>query len=110
MAAYGCALLASYDRQIALLRAAKYWYVLPIYASMLAIYAGVIAMSAAPLSRLREQAPERWLLGVAFLAAAFVLLTALTGFVWWLNEGYAVRKLVAERGSLAAMLPGATLE
>lgn len=105
VAAYGRALLAGYDRQIALLRTAKYWYVLPLYASALTAFAGVIAMSAAPLGRLREQAPERWLLGVGFLAGVFVLLTALMGFVWWLNEGYAVRKLAAERESLAAMVP-----
>jgi len=106
VAAYSRALVAGYDRQIALLRTAKYWYVLPIYASMLAIHAGVVAMTAAPLGRRREQAPERWLLGVGFLAAVFVLTTALMGFVWWLNEGYAVRKLTAERESLTAMLPG----
>lgn len=105
VAAYGRALLAGYDRQIALLRSAKYWYVLPLYVSMLAMYAGVIAMSAGPLGRLREQAPERWLLGVGFLVAVFVLMTALMGGVWWLNERYAVRKLTAERESLAAMLP-----
>jgi hypothetical protein len=67
---------AGYDRQIALWRSAKYWYVLPLYASMLTAFAGVVAMSAAPL-----------------------------GFIWWLNEGYAVRKLAAERESLAAMSP-----
>jgi hypothetical protein len=104
--AYGRALLAGYDRQIALLRTAKYWYVLPIYASMLTIYAGIVANTAAPLGRLREQAPARWLLGVGFLTAVFLLMTALCGLVWWLNEGYAVRKLAAERESLAALLPG----
>ncbi len=104
VAAYGQALLAGYDRQIALLRSAKYWYVLPIYASMLMIYAGVVAMTAAPLGHLKEQSPERWLLGVAILAAMFLLLTAAAAFVWWLNEGYAVRKLTADRDSLAAML------
>jgi hypothetical protein len=105
VAAYGRTLLASYDRQIALLRTAKYWYVLPLYAGMLAVYAGMISKIAAPLGRLREQAPERWLLGVAFLVLVFVFLTAASGFVWWLNERYAVRKLTAERESLAAMLP-----
>jgi hypothetical protein len=105
VAAYGSALLAGYDRQIALLRTAKYWYVLPLYAGMLAIYAGVIAQSAAPLARLQEQAPERWLLGVGFLAVVFMLMTALMGLVWWLNERYTVRKLAAARDSLAAMLP-----
>jgi len=104
--AYGRALLAGYDRQIALLRTAKYWYVLPIYASMLTIYAGIVANIAAPLARLRGQSFHRWLLGVGFLAGVFVLITALTALVWWLNESYAVRKLAVERESLAAMLPG----
>jgi uncharacterized protein involved in response to NO len=105
VAAYGRALLAGYDRQIALLRTAKYWYVLPLYASMLTIYAGIIAVSAARLAQVREQSPDRWLIGVGFLAGVFLLMTALAGLVWWLNEGYAVRKLVAARQSLAAMLP-----
>jgi hypothetical protein len=105
VAAYGSALMAGYDRQIALLRSAKYWYVLPLYVSSLTILAGVVAQIAAPLGRLREQAPERWLLGVGFLATVFLLMTALMGVVWWLNERYAVRKLVAARDSLAAMLP-----
>jgi uncharacterized protein involved in response to NO len=89
----------------ALLRTAKYWYVLPLYASMLTIYAGIIAVSAARLAQVREQSPDRWLIGVGFLAGVFLLMTALAGLVWWLNEGYAVRKLVAARQSLAAMLP-----
>ena len=104
VAAYGRALLAGYDHQIALLRSAKYWYVLPIYASMLTILAGVVAMTAAPLGRLREQSPERWLLGLGILAGMFLLVTAVAAAVWWLNEGYAVRKLTADRDSLAAML------
>jgi hypothetical protein len=103
---YGRALMAGYDRQIALLRTAKYWYVLPLYAGMLVMYAGIAAKSVAPLSHLREQAPQRWLLGLAFLAAVFLLMTVFTGFAWWLNERYTVRKLVAARDNLAAMLPG----
>jgi len=106
VAAYGRSLLANYDRQIALLRTAKYWYVLPLYASMLTIYAGVVARSAAQLGRLRAQAPARWFTGVALLAVEFVLLTGVMGFVWWLNERHAVRKLTAERESLEVMLPG----
>jgi hypothetical protein len=104
VAAYGAALIAAYDRQIALLRTAGFWYVLPLYAGMLAIYAGIVAQSADALGRLRQQAPERWLLGVGFLAAVFLLMTALAAFVWWLNERYTVRKLAAARASLAATI------
>ena len=106
VAAYGRALLAGYDRQIALLRTAKYWYVLPLYASAMTVYAGVIAMTAGPLGRFREHDPGRWFMGVAILGGTFLLLTAVFGFVWWLNEGYAVRKLAAERERLLGMLPG----
>lgn len=106
VSAYGGALLARYDRQIALLRSVKYWYLLPLYVSELTIYAGVLTtVPAGALARARAQRPGLWLAAMAFLVAMPILLTAFTGFAWWLNEGYSAKKLAAERRSLAAMLP-----
>ncbi|MBL8227205.1 MAG: hypothetical protein JNL98_01955 [Bryobacterales bacterium] len=81
---YQAALLARYDRQIALLKSVRYWYVLPLWASAITLVA--------------VKARDPWSRRVGGFAAAMTLLSA--GVVW-LNEVYGVRKLREERDRIA---------
>jgi hypothetical protein len=85
MRAYQAALLERYDRQIALLRRVKYWYVAPFYAWMLL----VLLMVPAPPAR---KIPY------------FIFFTSFSGIAVWLNESYGVRKLRKARGEVESML------
>lgn len=105
VAAYGLEVLEGYDRQIALLRTAKYWYVLPLSISAATIFAGVIVQMAGPMARLWQQSPGRWFVATGLLMASVTTAAAVMGFVWWLNEKYMVPKLIGERDRLAALLP-----
>lgn len=81
---YQAALLARFDRQIRLLQRVKYWYVLPLYAWILL----AIVSSRPSAARIPT------LIGA----------TALAGFIVWLNERYAVRKLLEQRERAEALL------
>jgi hypothetical protein len=83
---YQLALLARYDHQIRLLKRVKYWYVLPAYLWMLLVIVSV---------------PSRFPGG---RVAHFVIVTAFALFVVWLNEGYGVRKLRAERRNTESLI------
>ena len=87
LASYRAELLERYDRQIRLLKTAKYWYVLPLWL-------GLMILSASSLSG------GHW---VAFLAQA-ALFTAVNAGVWWLNEGPGVRAIQRKRQELALLL------
>ncbi|MFN7919614.1 MAG: hypothetical protein U0Q16_05930 [Bryobacteraceae bacterium] len=81
---YQAAVLDRYDRQIALLSRVKYWYVAPLYAWMLL---ALFAVPPPPMGRL----------------APFIAVTAFSGFVIWLNESYAARKLHKARQEAATL-------
>jgi hypothetical protein len=78
---YRRALIAKYDHQIRLLRTVKFWYLLPLYVGLTTANAGLLRMLSA------NHAPT------LFVAINFVLATVFFGFVWWLNEVRAVRKI-----------------
>lgn len=84
---YQAALLSRYDTQIRLLRRVKYWYVLPLYLWMLL----VIAMTS-PSNAIGRR------IGGGIFVTVFSL------FVIWLNEGYAVKKLIEKRKKAEALL------
>lgn len=93
--AYRQALLDSFDRQIALLRSVKYWYLLPVWI-------GLIGLSLA-----------QWRTHHSAMACvvSITVYTAIFGAVWWLNESPGVRYLQrkqAELGSLIQELEGVT--
>jgi hypothetical protein len=67
-----------YDYQIQLLRNVKFWYLLPLYIGIVSV--NVVSN------------PGKY----GFLAVA----TALFAVIWWLNEGYGVRKLKKEKAAL----------
>jgi hypothetical protein len=82
------ALLSKYDRQIALLKHVKYWYLLPPYAGLLLASAGVM---------IAQNAKGQPFWPQAIAAAAY---TAVFGFIWWLNEHSAAGYLRRERAQL----------
>ena len=86
---YQAALLDRYDHQIKLLSRVKYWYVLPLYAFMLL---GLAWGPRPPLGTVRT----------------FLIVTAVSAFVIWLNESYAVRKLKAARKKAQSLLEDET--
>ena len=85
---YQTALLDRYDKQIRALRRARWSYVFPAYLWMVLVV--VNAPGRSPLRRLME----------------FLVVTAFSSFVVWLNENYAVRKLRAAREKAESMLQG----
>jgi hypothetical protein len=93
LAEYRDAILNKFDRQIWLLKNAKFWYVLPLYVAMMLFY-GVVALKVAAAGLY-----PRWF-DFAFPVGA----TLFCGFVWWLNESYGVRKLRREREALRRRL------
>ena len=82
--AYQAAMLERYDRQIALLRRVKYWYVAPLYAWMLLV---LFTSPVPPGGR----------------APYFLAFTGFSALVVWLNESYGVRKLRKARAEAAAL-------
>jgi hypothetical protein len=88
LVAYQRELLERYDRQIGLLRGAKYWYILPFWA-------GLVCSAAAVWVRTGN------LIGCGMLVA---MATAMNAGLWWLNEGVGVRYLRRKRGELIALM------
>jgi hypothetical protein len=82
---YRAALLERYDRQIALLRRVKYWYVAPLYGWMMLV---LFTVPLPPLAR------------VPF----FILFTAFAAFIVRLNEFYAVRILREARQNAESLI------
>lgn len=80
-------LLERYDRQIQLLKSAKYWYILPFWT-------GLLFSAIAGLERTGDLA--RFGLMVA-------LVTLLNATLWWLNEVIGVRCLQNKRRDLSAL-------
>jgi hypothetical protein len=85
---YQAALLERFDRQIRLVSRVKYWYLLPLYVSV------IVSASKTWLRR-----PAAALLGLAIVGAVFV-------FIWWLNEVAGVRRLQQARARVADMFEG----
>jgi hypothetical protein len=94
LASYRQALTENYDHQIRLLRNVKYWYVLPPYIGVLTLSAGI----------LMEVSKHRPLNPKDFVSPA--ICTTVSVLIWWLNEGYGVRKLRKERESLLEATKG----
>jgi hypothetical protein len=91
LGAYRGALVERYDRQIRLLGSVKYWYLLPMWI-------GIVISTIGVLLNKSQQRPIGW---YDFLSPA--IYTAIFAFVWWLNESYGVRRLIAERGRVLAL-------
>lgn len=89
------ALLQKYDYQIRLLRNVKYWYLLPPYAGLLLVSAGMISA----LYRARQ---PLWPVYIAV-----VVYTLVFAAIGWLNEVTAVGRLQRERERLASELQSA---
>ena len=88
MSDYHRALLDSYDRQIALVKDVKYWYLLPIWS-------GLVALSLAQW-RIRRD---------SFTCAVVITTYTLTyAFIWWINESPGIRYLKRKRAELAALI------
>jgi hypothetical protein len=88
LASYRAELLERYNRQIRLLKHAKYWYVLPFWV-------GLMIHAASLLTDGRHWVP--------FLAMS-TFVTVVNAGVWWLNEGPGVRNLERRRQELAMYL------
>ena len=80
-------LLERYDRQIRLLKSARYWYILPFWA-------GLLFSAAASLERNGNLAGFGLMVG---------WVTLVNAAVWWLNDGVGVRYLQDKRRKLAAL-------
>lgn len=90
VAAYREGLLSVYSNQMALLKSAIFWYLLPMWS-------GLVALALA-----------QWRIGhntVAWLAS-IVLQTLLFGFIWWLNKSPGVRYLQRKQAELAVLIHG----
>lgn len=97
LVAFQQALLGKYDHQIRLLRSVKYWYLLPPYAGLLLISAGM-------LSDLVAAHLPMW--PVSLAVAAYTLLF---GALWWLNEIKGVQRLQRDRARLLEEMESAAL-
>ena len=96
-AAFRSALISKIDHQIRLLRNVKFWYLLPMYVGLVVFSAGGIRDHAATGTLSWRDA-----VGPLFYTLVFA-------GIWWLNEGYAVRKLERWKTKLAAGIqPGDT--
>ena len=85
LAGYQRALVLKCDHQIRLSRSVKFWYLLPMYIGLLISSAGI----------LRESAETR---ALTWADAIYPLIyTLVFAGVWWLNEVYAVRRLLRMR-------------
>jgi len=88
LAGFRQALLRKYEHQIRLLKSVKYWYLLPPYAGLMLVSAGI----------LRESAAKGRAAWSALIVAA--VCTAVFAGVWWLNEVHGVRWLNRQRAQL----------
>jgi len=84
LAAYRRAVLERFDRQIRVVRSAKYWYILPFWAGLMLNAAAFYERTGVTL---------RFLLLVVFV-------TALNAALWWVNDVAAVRYLQGKRREL----------
>ena len=91
LSGYNRLLLESYEQQIRLLRGVKYWYLLPMYA-------GMVVTSVGSWLRLHGAGKTPW-----GPVVSMVIVTAGCGFVWVLNEVYAVRCLEKLKRELKGM-------
>jgi len=89
-AAFQIALVSKIDHQIRLLRNVKFWYLLPMYV-------GLVVFSAGGIRDHAISGTLSWRDAVGPL-----LYTLVFAGIWWLNEGYAVRKLEEWKTKLAA--------
>ena len=92
LASYTQALVGRYDHQIRLLKSDKYWYLLPLYAGLLILSAGI------SFERAQRGAPA----GLDLIGP--VLATVVFGVVWWINEVPVVRRLRRERAELVSIV------
>lgn len=88
LALYRRALMERYDGQIRLARTVKYWFLLPLW----------IGLSLQAVASLADRG------GIFKFSAIMILATVGNVFVWWLNEGPAVRYLERKRRELAALI------
>ena len=88
LASYRAELLDRYDRQIRLLKTAKYWYVLPLWVGLM-----LLEFSYRPQAK-----------GDSSFLAVVTLMTGILAVVWWLNEGPGVRRLRRKREEVAALV------
>ena len=95
LSGYTKALMDKYDRQIRLLKTAKYWYLLPMFVGIVIMLAGSVV----------EHVQAGTLGPKVFIWP--VILAAFFGFAWWLNEVYAVGRLERCRAKTEEMLRGA---
>jgi len=94
LAGFQRALLGKYEHQIRLLKSVKYWYLLPPYAGLLLMSAGLILQN-------RHVARLGW--------ADFILpvtYTAVYAGVWWFNEVAGVGWLMRQRARLLESMRG----
>ena len=89
--AYSQLLRENYDRQVRLVRSAKYWYLLPMYV-------GLTVLSLGMWLRLHGAGQSG-----RPAVVSMVIITAGFGFVWVLNEAYAVRCLEKLKRELQGM-------
>ena len=88
LSAYTRALQERYERQIRLLKNAKYWYVLPFWAGMM-------------LSAVAYLEHQGNILRFLILSAG---VTAFSGAIWWLNESIAAGYIESKRRELLAQM------
>jgi hypothetical protein len=88
LGAYREALVERYNRQIRLSKSMKYWYILPFWMGLL-----LFALA----DRVHGGKNIKFVLVVIFV-------TAVNGFVWWLNEGPGIRCLERKRQELATLI------
>jgi hypothetical protein len=89
---YTQSLMEKYDRQIHLLKTAKYWYLLPMFVGIVIMLVGSVLGN----MRAGTLGPKVFIWPV--------VLTAFFGFAWWLNEVYAVGRLERCRAKTEEML------
>ena len=88
LAGFQQALLRKYEHQARLLKSVKYWYLLPPYAGLLLLSAGVGFECAA-------KGRPVWMAGIVAACS-----TAVFAGIWWLNEVPGVRWLDEQRRRL----------
>jgi hypothetical protein len=98
-AAYRSALLSRHDRQLRLARSVRYWYVLPAWIFFVVVLVTGFIRANAPQGNGSEF--------VFGLIAEFLLASGLCAIVIWMNEKYAVRKLVEHRRRIEALITDA---
>jgi hypothetical protein len=91
---YQRAMVSKVDHQILLLKSVKYWYLAPMYI-------GLLTLSAGRLWEVSQKGALKW-----DAITGPVIYTLVFTAVWWLNEVYAVGKLIRARAALLAGMDG----